>query len=201
MGAVAFSGFAFALRWDAASSVVRGLSAAGELAGTTEQELASKITTAGRVALVGGIARGVFVMPILALLMALAVKIAGWLIGRSIAFADSFSACTTALLPVALYHLIFGVVALSSEVLLDGQDKTLIPSHLGEVLSGLSPEMARLASAADVFNLWAVALLGVGFSAATGMPRWRALIFSLVLYAAWAGVFLVGLPAMGGGGR
>ena len=27
------------------------------------------------------------------------------------------------------------------------------------------------------------------------------LVFALVLYASWAGVFLVGLPAMGGGGR
>ena len=86
-------------------------------------------------------------------------------------------------------------------MVVDGQEKSLIPSHLGQVLEGLSPQMARLASTVDVFNLWTTALLGLGFSTATGMPRWKALIFALVLYAAWAGVFLVGLPAMGGGGR
>ncbi len=201
MGAVAFSGLAWALRWDASASVIRGLSMSGELAGTTEQDLAAKVTQAGRVALVGGVARGLFAMPILALLMAVAVKVAGWLIGRSIAFLASFSATTTALLPLALYNLLFGAVVLSSEVVLDGQEKSLIPSHLGQVLVGLTPQLARLASTADVFNFWTTALLGLGFSAATGMPKWKALIFALALYAAWAGVFLVGLPAMGGGGR
>ncbi len=201
VGAVVFSGLAFALRWDASTSVIRGLSMSGELAGTTEQELASKITTAGRIALVGGVAKGLFGIPILALLMALSVKIAGWLIGRSITFVASFSATTTALLPLALYNVVFGVVALSSDVMSEGQVKTLIPSHLGQVLQGLTPQMARLASVVDLFNVWTAVLLGLGYAAATGMPRWKALIFGLVLYAAWAGVFLVGLPAMGGGGQ
>ncbi|MGA9523037.1 MAG: YIP1 family protein [Myxococcaceae bacterium] len=199
MSAVAFSGVAFALRWDASASVIRGLTLSGQLAGMTEQELASKITTAGRVALVGGVAKGLFAIPFFALMIALAVKISGWLIGRSITFVASFSATTTALLPLALYNVLSGVVALSSEVVTDGQVGNLIPSHLGQALEGLSPEMSRLASVVDVFTLWSTALLGLGYSVATGMPRSKSLIFALVLYAAWAGVFLVGLPAMGGG--
>ena len=76
VASTAFSGFAFAARWDAESSVVHELSASGELSKTTEQELSDQITTASRVKLVSGIARGVFLMPLIALLLALGVRLA-----------------------------------------------------------------------------------------------------------------------------
>ena len=199
--AVSFSGAAFALRWNAEAAVVRELSMSGELARLTEQELSDKIVMQSRLALVSGIAKGVFLMPLAALLFALGVKFCGWLIGRPIPFSRSFSATTVALLPIAVYHLVYGVVALASASVGDRRAEGLVPSHLGHVLTGLSPEMARLASVADVFNLWAAVLLGLGYAAATGWTRPKGIAFALVLYLMWAGVFLVGLPAMGGGGR
>jgi len=199
MAAVAFSGAALATRWDAAPTVVAKLSATGELAGTTERELASKITTTARIALVGGVARGIFLMPLIALLLSVGLKIAGWLVGRSIGFGASFTTVSLALLPTAAYHLLVGVVALSSTVVVEPDASKVVPSHLGQFIDGLSPALVRLASVVDFFNLWAVALLGLGYAAATGMRRGRALLFALVLYLAWAGVFLVGLPGMGGG--
>lgn len=196
-----FSGAAFAVRWEAGPAVVRELSESGELSKITEKELADRITTASRVKLVGGVARGIFVMPLIALLLAVAVKIACWLIARPIPFAHAFSAVTLALLPIALYRFLFGAVALSSQSLTEAQIPKLVPSHLGVWLTGLTPEMSRLASTVDFFNLWSAVLLGIGISAATGMRRWSGIVFALVLYVAFAGVFLVGLPAMGGGGR
>ena len=48
----------------------------------------------------------------------------------------------------------------------------------------------------DFFNLWSAGLLGLGFSAATGMSRGRALVFGFVLYVLFAGVVFVGVPGM-----
>jgi len=68
-------------------------------------------------------------------------------------------------------------------------------------MPALSPVAARAASSLDFFALWSAALLGLGFSAASGLSRPRGLLVGLALYALYAGVFLVGLPGMGGGGR
>lgn len=201
MLAVSFSGVAFATRWDASSAVVRELSSGGELQKTTERELADKVQTRSRVKLVGGVAKGVFLMPLVALLFAVGLKVSGWIINRSILFSRSFSTVTIAMLPIAVYHLVFGSVALASAQLGDNHAERLVPTHLGHLLTGLSPELGRLASVVDVFNIWVAVLMGLGFAAATKWSRAKGVLFGLVLYLAWSGVFLVGLPAMGGGGR
>lgn len=203
VAAAVFSALALAARWDAAGSVLRELGQSGELQKVTEKELSDQIVQASRVKLVAGVAKAVFLMPLFVLLFAVAVKVAGWLIGRSIRFMDAFTVVAVALLPIALFHVVFGVVALSSPVISDAQVPALIPHHLGLVLTGLSPQLGRLASVADFFNVWSALLLGVGFSSATGMARWKGLLFGLSLYLLFAGVFLVGLPALaaGGGGR
>src|SRR4051812_3014467 len=55
-GSVALSGAAFAARWDAAPAVLTELTDDGELNKTTEQEIADKIQTRERTALIGGVA-------------------------------------------------------------------------------------------------------------------------------------------------
>jgi hypothetical protein len=103
-----------------------------------------------------------------------------------------------AMLPIALYHLIFAVCATAQYSMTEAQVETLVPSSLA-VLQGLSPKLKTVLRAVDFFHLWSVGLLGLGFAAATGMRRGRALLLAVTLYVMYVGVFLIGLPAMSGG--
>ncbi len=198
---VAFSGAAFALRWDAGPVVTRQLQLKGELQNTTEQELAQQIVTAERIRLVSGVAQGVFLVPLMLVLLAGILKLASWIFGTPAPFSKCFSVAVLSLLPLALFHLIFGVSALRQQALTDLDAKSLVPSSLAAVVPKLSPVWGRVASAIDFFNLWSALLLGLGFSAASGMRRDRALLLSLGLYVMYVGAFVVGLPGWMGGAR
>ncbi|HZI14122.1 MAG TPA: YIP1 family protein [Myxococcus sp.] len=196
---VSASGTLFSLRWDAAPDVIRDLQASGGMAGLSEADLTDQIQTATRKSLVGAIAKGVFLMPLVTLLLACALWVVAWLFDRPAPFGRLMSAAAVSLLPVALYNAIFAVCAAAQHTLTAERAGRLVPSHLGAVLEGLSPKMMRVATAVDFFSLWGAVLLGLGFAAATGMPRGRAVVLGLVMYAMYAGVMMIGLPAMGGG--
>ncbi|WP_342381670.1 YIP1 family protein [Myxococcus stipitatus] len=200
---VSASGTLFSLRWDAAPDVIRELQASGEMATISEADLTDKIQTTTRKALVGGIAKGVFVMPMTALLLAAILWVVSWLFDRSTNFEKLMSVAALSLLPIALYHAVLALCISAQHTLSVARLAQLVPSHLGALMTDLSPKMARVASTMDFFNLWSTVILGLGFSAATGMSRGRALLLALVLYAMFAGVMMVGLPGvqMAGGGR
>jgi hypothetical protein len=195
---VALSGSAFALRWNAAPAVVQKLQQSGELSRYSESELADEIQTASRKALVGGIAKGVFVMPLMVLLLAAVLWFSGWLFGTPAAFGRMMSVASIAMLPIALYHLIFAACALAQHSMTEAQVQTLVPSSLA-VLQGVPAKLKPALQAVDFFNLWSVALLGLGFASATGMRRSRALLLTVTLYVMYVGVFLLGLPGLSGG--
>lgn len=195
---VSLSGTAFALRWDAAPATIQRLETSGEIGRYSESELADEIQTSSRKALVGGIAKGVFVMPLQVLLLAAVLWFAAWLFGTPTAFGRLMTVAAIAMLPIALYHLIFAGCAAAQHTMTEARVATLVPSSLA-ALSGLSPKVQKVLGAVDFFNLWSVALLGLGFSSATGMRRGRALLLALVLYVMYVGVFTIGLPAMSGG--
>jgi hypothetical protein len=197
---VSVHGTAYSLRWDPAPSVIQQLQGSGELGRQSEAEIDEAIETAGRKALVGGIAKGVFVMPLTVLALAALLWFCGWLFGVSAHFSKLMTVAAVALLPIALFHFIYAGCALFQHTLTESQALRLVPSNLG-MLPGLGPKLQRVLSGLDFFNLWSTALLGLGFSVATGMRRSRALILAAVLYLLYVGVFLVGLPAMGGGAR
>jgi hypothetical protein len=199
---VSLSGTAFALRWDAAPATIQRLQMSGEIGRYSESELADEIQTASRKTLVGGIAKGVFVMPLMVLALAAVLWFTAWLFGTPAAFGKMMAVASIAMLPIALYHLIFAVCASAQFSMTEARVETLVPSSLA-VLDGLSPKVQKVLKGVDFFNLWSVGLLGLGFSAATGMRRGRALLLAAVLYVMYVGVFMVGLPAMadGPGGR
>src|SRR4051794_8194194 len=70
MVCVSASGTAFSLRWDAGPATVQELQMTGKLERMTETEISEEIQTATRKALVAGVSKGVFVMPLLTLLLA-----------------------------------------------------------------------------------------------------------------------------------
>src|SRR6266849_6666396 len=104
------------------------------------------------------------------------------------------------LLPIALVHLLFGICALRQFSVTDAQMPYILPSSLAAAFPGVSPVVQRLLSGIDLFNIWSAVLLGLGFSAASGMQRGRAIVLGLGLYAAYVGVFLLGLPGLMGRG-
>jgi hypothetical protein len=198
-GSVALSGAAFASRWDAGPAVLTELAESGDLAKNTEQEIADKIQTKERAALVGGVAKGLLLMPLLVLAFAALLKFAGWLLATSLTYVRALSVAVLSLMPMALYNVIFALSALRQQGLREGARETLVPTNLALFFPDVGPKLSKLLSTVDFFNLWGVALLGLGFAAASGMRRSRALILALVLYAMFEGVFRIGLPAMGGG--
>ena len=197
---VSASGTAFSLRWDASPAVIQELQMSGKLGSMTETEISEEIQTATRKALVGGIAKGLFVMPLLALVLAAALWVLGWLFETPAPFGRLMSAASLALLPIALYHLIFTLCALAQHSMSAARVEELVPSSLA-VLQGLTPKVQKLLRGVDFFNLWSVGLLSLGFSSATGMRRSRALVLFFVAYALFVGVS-AGLPELmaGGGG-
>jgi hypothetical protein len=199
--AVSLSGAAVASRWDASSLIAQQLQASGELQSTTEQELVQKIVTAERVRLVGAVAKGVFVTPIVVIVLAALLKLAGWLFQTPIGLARCFAPAAMALLPIALFHLILGAAALRQPGLADAQVASLVPSNLAAAVQPASPLGQKLLSAIDLFNFWSATLLGLGFAETSGMRRSRAVLLGYGLYALYVALFIIGVPGMMGGPR
>lgn len=193
--AVSFSGLCFGLRLNPKPDVVRQMEQSGELAKASERELGEAVEQAQRIALVGGVAYGLFLMPIWALLMGLALKLSAWVLSRKVTYMKVFSVAVWALLPVAVSHVLRGVVALQQPVLSASMEKTLIPSSLAAWVVNVSPKVSSFLAQVDFFNLWSVMLLGLGFAAATRMKRMQGVAVSTVLYLMLS-VLQIGLPAL-----
>lgn len=198
--AVSFSGLAFAWRLDASATVISKMEASGELAKSSERELGEEIQQAQRIALVGGAAKGIFVMPLVVLLVAVALKLAAWLIGRKLLFVHAFTVAAIAFLPIAVFHFLYGFVALKQPVVSASMAPQLLPSSLA-VLAPAGKVAAKVLGQLDFFNLWAVGLLGLGLSAGTKLKAWRGVGLGLFLYVMLSAVQL-GLPGLmnSGGG-
>lgn len=199
----AASGALVALRLDTSRLVLPKLEASGELMKASEREVSEKIDEAQRVALVAGVAKGVLVMPLVVLLLAVGLKLTAWLLARRALFADLFTVAAIALLPVALFHGLEALAALRLELITPAMASALVPSSLGALLGEpASPGLARVYAAVDLVNVWAALLMGLGFAAASKWHPAKGAALGLFLYVLFAAAFLVGLPGLtppGGG--
>jgi hypothetical protein len=196
----ALSGVAVASRVDASRIVLPEMERTGELAKATEREVAEAIEQAQRVAIVGSVAKGVFVTPLAVLLLAVALEVTAWLVGRKAPFSACFTAAALSLLPVALFHAIEFVSVLRQDTLSPKMAELLVPSSLAAFTTGGPPRLERVFRAIDVINVWSALLLGVGFSAATKWSPWKGALLGLFLYVLFAGAFLIGVPGLMAGG-
>ncbi len=199
--AVSFSGLAFASRLDASAAVLKKMEASGELQKASERELNEEVQQAQRIALVAGAAKGVFVMPLVLLLVAVALKIAAWLAGKKLVFAEAFTVAAIAFLPIAVFHVLYGVVALKQPVVTASMAQDLLPSSLAGLVPPEAVKLGRALRQVDFFNVWSAVLLGLGFAKGTKLHPSRGLALGLVLYLMLSAV-LVGLPGLAppGGG-
>lgn len=197
--ATAASGTALALRLDASRLVIPRLELTGELAKASEREISEQIEQTQRVSIVTGVAKGVFVVPLEILFLAIALKVTAWLIGRKALFARAFTVAALTMLPLAVYHLVLAAAAFGQGSLSPKMVEALVPTSLAAVLQA-SPVAARALAAVDFFNLWAALLMGLGFSAATQLAPWRGLLLGLFLYLLFACAVFIGLPGLMAGG-
>ncbi|MGO9831926.1 MAG: YIP1 family protein [Myxococcaceae bacterium] len=200
--ATAFAGASFALRWNAAPSIIHGLEASGQLKGMPEADLAEQIQQAERLKLVTSIAGGLVLPALTVLGIALVLVLLAWLLGRKGSFNAFFTAAAIGTLPVALAKFLYGLMALMQSSLSEDRAGHLLPSSLAFVVHTQSPKLMRLLSSLDFFTLWAALLVGVGFAAVVGMRRRQGLLVGAALFLAQLGVFGIGLPGLtSGGGR
>ncbi len=197
----ALSAAVFASRWDARPATIAQLEQQEELEKTSEVQLEEQVVRAGRVKLTLGVLKAVVVGPLSLLLLAAFLKMVAWLFGKKAAFASTFSAVATATLPLTLYHLAFAASALRQPALGELAPRTLLPSNLAAAFPNVGPRAALALAGVDFFNLWSVGLLALGFASTAQLSRGRALALMLVLYAMYVGVFMIGLPALAGGGN
>lgn len=193
------SGVAVAERLDAARLVIPKLQQAGELGKSSEREIDEQVQQTQRVALVAGVAKGVFVVPLQILLLAVVLKALAWLLARKALFIECFTAASLSSLPLTVFHLILAASAWRQPSLTVSMLQGLVPSSLAFFLPDASPGLARVYGAIDLVNLWAAALLGLGFGTATKLSRPVGVALGLFLYVLFAAAFLVGAPGLAGG--
>ncbi len=198
----AAAGAVIALRLDASRLVIPKMAMSGELMKASEREVNEAIEQAQRVALVGGIAKGLLLMPMLVLLLSVALKIAAWLLGKKALFADLFTVAALTMLPVAVFHAIEVLAALKLDVITPRVAETLVPSSVAALVQLAPPALSRVYGAIDLINIWASLLMGLGFAAASKWTPWKGALFGLFLYVLFASAFMVGLPGLAppGGG-
>ena len=197
----AASGSAFAIRLDAAPEVLPKLAQASELNKASEREVNEEIEQTQRIALVLGMGKALFGMPLAVLAIAIALKLLSWLLGKKAPFGACFTTAALAMLPLALYFLLSAVIALRQDVVVPAQAGKLLVSSIAGFFDSNGPLKSRLLATVDFFNLWAAALLGLGFAATTKLSARRGLLAGLVLYLLFASAVLVGLPGLLGGGK
>lgn len=190
-GAVA--GAAIADKLDTAKDVLPKMAEKGDLQKASEREIAEEIEQSQRIALVLGVARAVFGLPLAVLAIAVAVKLFAWLLGRKSEFGALVSVAAIALLPFGIHALLSAVVALKQDV--------IAPNQVGRLMVTSLQPLFKHGNVFDFFNLWSAALLGLGIAAATKVKPWRGLLDGLLLYALFAAAVLVGLPGLMGDGK
>ena len=198
----AAAGAVIALRLDASRLVIPKMQMTGALMKASEREVNEAIEQAQRVALVGGIAKGLLLMPLLVLLLSVVLKIAAWLLGKKALFAELFTVAALTMLPVAVFRGIEVLAALKLEVITPSMAETLVPSSAAALVGMAGPALTRVYGALDLINIWASLLMGLGFAAASKWSPWKGALFGLFLYVLFAAAFMVGLPGLSppGGG-
>jgi hypothetical protein len=129
------------------------------------------------------------------------------LAGGQPGFKRSLAVVSHAMLPVAVAALLSIPVVLSMDTI--GAQQLESGSYLQSSLAAFAPEDAgpvllALLSKIDVFTIWTVVLLAIGFRYAAGVPQRTAALTAGLLWVVWicvnVGLAALGRLAAGGGG-
>jgi hypothetical protein len=191
-------GAALALRVDAASSTLRAMEMSGRLQTMSDRQLAEESRNAERIFEVVSVAKGVVSVPLGLGLACLAIVALVWFFRGRIKGSAVAPVAAATLLPGALADLVDAVAAFRHDTL-PPEGLALAPRSVGAILDlaghPLMGPWVKIGNAADLFSLWAAVMMGYGVAAVGRVPRWTALVGTLV---AWVCYRLLTQVAMGG---
>lgn len=112
-------------------------------------------------------------------------------------FRDTFAVAAHGLLPIWLAKLLAIPAVLARAPIPAEEAERLLPSSAAALLApGAHPALLGALGAADLFALWAAALVAAGMARASGATRRRSAAVVAVLYLSWIAVARVALPAL-----
>lgn len=138
--------------------------------------------------------------PIAFLVFAGAFFVAFKIQGSDLSYPASLSTTLYAFTPFALSLLLsLPIVLFANEIGYDQiQSGSFLASNLGAFApDDTSPMMMALLSSLDVFSIWVVALLAIGFSVVARVSRASSAVVAILFWAVWIGV-KVGFAALSG---
>ncbi len=144
---------------------------------------------------------GSFIPVVGFLLIAVLFLVVLKLFGGELSFAQSFSTTVHAMMPQAVKGLLTIPVILgkSDFSYLDLRSGSILKSNLGAFASEeTGPAMLGLLSSLDLFTLWSVALLVIGYSIVGRVSKSTATLATVGLWVLWI-LIKVGFASLGGG--
>lgn len=134
---------------------------------------------------------------------ALAAAFALWLafkvVGGRPGFPGTFTVAAWGLAPAAVAALLSVPAVLSRARIAPAELDRLLPAAPGALLpAGATGPLASFLWSADLFSLWAVALVAAGMASVAGVSVRRAAVTVVVLWLSYVAVLKVALPALGG---
>jgi len=210
----ALASAAVGFRVDASRVVIPKLAESGELAKASEREVNEQVEQAQRVAIVAGVSKGLFVVPMIALLGGVALWFWSWLLAGKATFVRSFTVICLALWPFCCAETVTLASALRQTSLSPRMAKELVPSSLAALVAPPVPVEAAgppsktvtsprawkangprdLLGLVDFFHVWASMLVGLGLAAAAGLSRRTAVPAGMIAYFVVLAATAVGLP-------
>jgi Yip1 domain len=186
----------------AAAELSRGPGAAD----VTQHQREAAAATARKLGYVGNATLALLTPSVGAALAAAFLWLGFRVAGTRPGYKETFAAMAHGQLPAFLAPLL-SIPAVLSRGLVGADDaKRLLPSSLAALFPSAPPPLAAALGAADLFTLWAVVLVALGMSRASGASRRRAFTVTIVLFLAYvalvqvvpAALFAVGPGPRGG---
>jgi hypothetical protein len=116
-------------------------------------------------------------------------------------FRDTFAVTAHGLLPIWLAKLLAIPAVLARAPIAAEEVERVLPSSAAALLApGAHPALLGALGAADLFALWAAALVAAGMAQASGATRRRSAAVVAVLYLSWIAIARVALPAFASAG-
>jgi len=146
---------------------------------------------------------GVLFMPVLFLLAALVLMVAFRMLGGEVSYKGSLAVVVHAAVPLAIASLLGTLVLLARTTPLtvsEAQSGGVLASNLAFLApEGASAMVVALLASIDLFSLWMVILLAIGFAQVAGVATSTAALTSFLLWAVLVAI-RVGLAALGAAG-
>jgi hypothetical protein len=135
-------------------------------------------------------------MPIVLVIMSGLLLLAFRVMGGDVGFLQALSITAYGWLPQGLKGLIIAILISMREKVTQAEVESILKSNLGFLADPVESRMSwAVLSSIDVFNVWTIVLLGIGFAFAAKWSRPKATVLIAVLYGVIV-LFKIGMAAL-----